>query len=59
VEEQPLARSMEEHLLQHISDNVKEKAGEWVPLAETTTTLNPTTRNPIEKNQFGLLNLGS
>ena len=51
VEEKASARGMKDALLQHIGDNVKEERGEGIALAKPLATLNPSSRDIIEKHR--------
>jgi hypothetical protein len=50
VKKQPVTRSLEEKLLKHIGDNVKEEGGERVPLPKPTSTLDLASRDPVKED---------
>jgi hypothetical protein len=50
MEEQPLPRGLKEHLLENISNNVKEEGGEGVTLSQPPAALDPASRNAVEKH---------
>jgi hypothetical protein len=50
MKKQALTRGLKDHLLEHISNNVKEEGREGVSLAQPPAALNPASKNTIEKH---------
>jgi response regulator of citrate/malate metabolism len=47
VEEEPLPRGLQNHLLQDIHNNIEEERGEGVSLSEAAAALDPSSRHPV------------
>jgi hypothetical protein len=50
VKEQACSRSLEEHLLEHINNNVEKEGGERISLPQSAPALDLAPRNSIEKD---------